>query len=84
MNENNFMRVEDVAKELGINLVAWYDRLDANRQRREHYHELFRSGDDVPLDYGASEDVLLSSIASRAIAIFCASPPETSTPFSLS
>lgn len=40
------------------NLVAWYDRLDANRQRRERYHELFRNGDDVPLDYGASEDAL--------------------------
>lgn len=40
------------------NLIAWYDRLNANRQRRERYHELFRSGDDVPLDYGASEDAL--------------------------
>lgn len=40
------------------NLVAWYDRLDANRQRKERYHELFRSGDDVPLDYGAAEDGL--------------------------
>ena len=37
------------------NLVAWYDRLDANRQRKERYHELFRGGDDVPLDYGAAE-----------------------------
>ena len=40
------------------NLVAWYDRLDANRQRKERYHELFRGGDDVPLDYGAAEDGL--------------------------
>ena len=24
----------------------------------QRYHELFRSGDDVPLDYGASEDTL--------------------------
>jgi hypothetical protein len=37
------------------NLVAWYDRLDANRQRKERYHELFRGGDDVPLYYGAAE-----------------------------
>lgn len=53
-------RLEDSARTLKDyeNLVAWYDRLDANRQRRERYHELFRSGDDVPLDYGASEDVL--------------------------
>ena len=40
------------------NLVAWYDKLDANRQRKERYHELYRSGDDVPLDYGAAEDGL--------------------------
>jgi len=53
-------RLEDSARTLKDyeNLVAWYDRLDANRQRRERYHELFRSGDDVPLDCGASEDAL--------------------------
>ncbi len=53
-------RLEDSARTLKDyeNLVAWYDRLDANRQRRERYHELYRSGDDVPLDYGASEDAL--------------------------
>jgi len=53
-------RLEDSARTLKDyeNLVAWYDRLDANRQRRERYHELYRSGDDVPLDHGASEDAL--------------------------
>jgi len=53
-------RLEDSARTLRDyeNLVAWYDRLDANRQRKERYHELYRSGDDVPLDYGASEDAL--------------------------
>ena len=53
-------RLEDSARTLKDyeNLVAWYDRLDANRQRNERYHELYRSGDDVPLDYGASEDSL--------------------------
>ena len=53
-------RLEDSARTLKDfeNLVAWYDRLDANRQRRERYHEIFRSGDDVPLDYGASDDAL--------------------------
>ena len=35
-------------------VVAWWDKLDANRERRERYHELSRSGDDVPLDYGSS------------------------------
>ena len=44
-------RLEDSAQTLRDyeNLVAWYDRLDANRQRKERYHELYRSGDDVPL-----------------------------------
>ena len=53
-------RLEDSARTLKDyeNLVTWYDRLDANRQRKERYHELYRSGDDVPLDYGASEDAL--------------------------
>lgn len=53
-------RLEDSARTLKDyeNLVAWYDRLDANRQRKERYHELYRSGDDVPFDYGASEDSL--------------------------
>lgn len=50
-------RLEDSARTIRDfeNLVAWYDRLDANRQRKECYHELFRSGDDVPLDYGAAK-----------------------------
>ena len=53
-------RLEDSARTLKDyeNLVAWYDRLDANRLRKERYHELYRSGDDVPLDYSASEDAL--------------------------
>ena len=44
------------------NVIAWWDRLDANRERRERYHELSRSGDDVPLDYGASANELFSLI----------------------
>ena len=50
-------RLEDSARTIRDfeNLVAWYDRLDANRQPKERYHELFRSGDNVPLDYGAAE-----------------------------
>ena len=53
-------RLEDSARTLRDyeNLVAWYDRLDANHERRERYHELSRSGDDVPLDYGASANEL--------------------------
>lgn len=39
-------------------IVAWWDRLDANRERRERYHEISRSGDDIPIDYGASADTL--------------------------
>ena len=53
-------RLEDSARTLKDyeNLVAWYDRLDANRQRKERYHELYRSGEDVPLAYGASAAAL--------------------------
>ena len=60
LREQALKRLEDSARTLKDyeNLVAWYDRLDANRQRKERYHELFRSGDDIPLDYGASEDTL--------------------------
>lgn len=37
------------------NIIAWWNKLDANRERRERYHEVSRSGDDIPLDYGAVE-----------------------------
>lgn len=43
------------------NVIAWWDRLDANRERRERYHELSRSGDDIPIDYGASANGLYFS-----------------------
>lgn len=39
-------------------VTEWWDKLDANRERRERYHEIGRSGDDVPLDYGAAKDGL--------------------------
>ena len=60
LREQALKRLEDSARTLKDyeNLVVWYDRLDANRQRKERYHELFRSGDDVPFDYGASEGAL--------------------------
>ena len=40
------------------NIIKWWDRLDANRERRERYHEVSRSGDDIPLEYGAAENGL--------------------------
>ena len=53
-------RLEDAARTQKDfeKVVAWWDKLDANRERRERYHELCRSGDDVPLDYGASANDL--------------------------
>lgn len=53
-------RLEDAARtQRGFeNVIAWWDKLDAKRERRERYHELSRSGDDVPLDYGASANEL--------------------------
>ncbi len=54
-------RLEDAARTPKDfeNVIDWWDRLDANRERRERYHELSRSGDDLPLDYGAAKDGLL-------------------------
>lgn len=51
-------RLEDSARTVKDfeNVAAWWDRLDANRERRERYHEILRSNDDIPLEYGASLD----------------------------
>lgn len=51
-------RLEDSARTVADfkNVAAWWDRLDANRERRERYHEILRSNDDIPLEYGASFD----------------------------
>ncbi len=51
-------RLEDSARTVNDfkNIAAWWDRLDANRERRERYHEILRSNDDIPLEYGASFD----------------------------
>ena len=38
------------------NVVSWWNRLDSNRERRERYHEVCRSGLDIPLDYSAALD----------------------------
>ena len=53
-------RLEDAARTVSDfeKVVAWWDKLDANRERRERYHEISRSGDDLPLDYGAAKDGL--------------------------
>lgn len=53
-------RLEDAARTTRDfeKVVAWWDKLDANRERRERYHELSRNGDDVPLDYGSSANDL--------------------------
>lgn len=53
-------RLEDAARTVSDfeKVVAWWDKLDANRECRERYHELSRSGDDLPLDYGAAKDGL--------------------------
>ena len=40
-------------------VIAWWDKLDANRERKERYHEISRSGDDLPLDYGAADDYII-------------------------
>lgn len=37
-------------------IIRQWDKLDANRERKERYHEMLRNGMDYPLDYGAAED----------------------------
>lgn len=51
-------RLEDSARTVTDfkNVAAWWDRLDANRERRERYHEILRNNDDIPLEYGSSFD----------------------------
>lgn len=52
-------RLEDSARteEDFQNVVTWWNRLDANRERKERYHEIGRS--DVPLEWGMSPDEIV-------------------------
>jgi len=60
LEQEALARLESAARTVSDfeNVIAWWDRLDANRERRERYHEVSRSGDDLPIDYGATEDGL--------------------------
>lgn len=60
LRQEALARLESAARTVSEfqNVVDWWDKQDANRERRERYHEVSRSGDDVPLDYGAREDGL--------------------------
>ncbi|MBR5717837.1 MAG: hypothetical protein IKX16_02325 [Clostridia bacterium] len=60
MEREALARLESAARTVPDfeNIIDWWDRLDANRERRERYHEISRSGDDLPLEYGAAEDGL--------------------------
>ena len=49
--ENAARTTDDLKK-----VIAWWNRLDSNRERKERYHEISRSGLDIPLDYGAKLD----------------------------
>ena len=52
------LRIENAARTTDDfkKVIAWWNRLDSNRERRERYHEVSRSGLDIPLDYGAALD----------------------------
>ena len=53
-------RLEDAARTPADfkKVTDWWDKLDANRERRERYHEVLRSGDDLPLEFGMTKDGL--------------------------
>lgn len=52
-------RMEEAARTQAdfMEVVALWDRLDANRERRERYHEVSRG--DIPLEYEAAQDGLI-------------------------
>ena len=60
-------RLEDSARteEEFANVVTWWNRLDANRERKERYHEIGRS--DVPLEWGMSPDEIVISAPIRHV-----------------
>ena len=59
LEQEALARLEDSArtKEEFANVVTWWNRLDANRKRKERYHEIGRS--DVPLEWGMSSDEIV-------------------------
>ena len=59
LEQEALARLEDSARteEDFENVVTWWNRLDANRERKERYHEIGRS--DVPLEWGMSHRMRL-------------------------
>lgn len=59
LEQEALIRLEDSARpeENFQNVVTWWNRLDANRERKERYHEIGRS--DVPLEWGMSPDEIV-------------------------
>lgn len=59
LEQEALIRLEDSARteEDFQNVVTWWNRLDANRERKERYHEIGRS--DVPLEWGMSPDEIV-------------------------
>lgn len=60
-------RLEDAARTPDDfkNITDWWDKLDANRERRERYHEVLRSGDDFPLEFGMKKDGMRFPMGSK-------------------
>ena len=58
MEREALLRIENAARTTDDfkKVIAWWNRLDSNRERKERYHEISRSGLDIPLDYGAKLD----------------------------
>ena len=55
LRQEALTRLEEAARTEDdfANVIEWWDRLDANRERKERYHEICRNGVDFPLEYGA-------------------------------
>lgn len=67
LEQEALARLEDSARteEDFENVVTWWNRLDANRERKERYHEIGRS--DVPLEWGMSPDEIVISVPIRHV-----------------
>ena len=56
MDKQALIRIELAARtdEDFQDIIKRWNKLDRNRERRERYHEILRSGEEFPLEYGAS------------------------------
>ena len=60
-------RIEDAARTVADfkKVIEWHDALEANERSRVGKHEILRSGDENPLEYGSDEDGAIFPASTR-------------------